>query len=212
MSSSTSTSAGYEVVIKVTTQDDRLKMGLTAKCSIILDEVQDVFAVPYDAVHENSDGTYYITVLDESSTGSRPADQGQRDFGEDASGSQPGGQEEPGENSSDSRADEQGKGAFGGRPGDSDSESAPQKEDTSSSTTRNITVTKGMESDYYVEISGDELEEGLQVVIPTDAVSSGSDNSSDKSMFGNMGTGNMGGGNMGGGNRGGMGGGAPGGM
>lgn len=66
-------------------------------------EAQDVFAVPYDAVHEDHDGNTYINAV-----------------------------------------------------GDSGNEK--------------VCVQKGMESDYYVEISGDALTEGLRVVIPTDAV------------------------------------------
>lgn len=34
--------------------------------------------------------------------------------------------------------------------------------------TRRIPVTKGIESDYYVEISGEGIEEGLEVVVPAD--------------------------------------------
>lgn len=61
--SGTSTSgSGYEVKIAVKTNDERLKMGLTAKCSIILEEADNVYAVPYDAVHENSDGTTVVYV------------------------------------------------------------------------------------------------------------------------------------------------------
>lgn len=94
-------SDGYEIQIRIRTKDTRLRMGMTAKCSIILEEAQDVFAVPYDAVHEDTDGSTYINVADESGSGK-------------------------------------------------------------------ISVEKGMESDYYVEISGDGLTEGLRVLIPTD--------------------------------------------
>ena len=34
--------------------------------------------------------------------------------------------------------------------------------------TRRIPVTKGIESDYYVEISGEGIEEGLEVIVPAD--------------------------------------------
>lgn len=34
--------------------------------------------------------------------------------------------------------------------------------------TRRISVTKGIESDYYVEISGEGIEEGLEVIVPAD--------------------------------------------
>lgn len=147
MSTSSGTS-GYEVEIKVKTSDDRLRMGLTAKCSIILEETDDVFAVPYDAIHEDQSGNNVIYVKDTSSTN-----------------------EQTTENT--------------------------QNKDNSqqvSSSYKEVQVTKGMESDYYVEISGSELSEGMQVIIPTDATSAGSDNSSSNdfsSMFGgNMPAGN----------------------
>lgn len=102
--SSSSSSSGYEVKIKVKGTDDRLKLGMTAKCSIILEEAEDVLAVPYDAVNKKKNGNT-ITVMEEGSS--------------------------------------------------------EQKE---------ISVTLGMESDYYVEVQGDDLQEGMQVVIPSDEV------------------------------------------
>lgn len=108
-STGSSSSSGYEVKIDVKTKDDRLRMGLTAKCSIILEEVRDVYAVPYDAIHENSDGFSTVHVSEKTSEG--------KSFTE-------------------------------------------------------IPIKKGMESDYYVEISGDQLREGMQILIPTDTVSS----------------------------------------
>lgn len=123
--SSSSSSSGYEVQIAITSKDDRLRMGLTAKCSIILEEVNDVFAVPYDAIKESRDGSATITVEDES-------------------------------------------------------EESGQKE---------IAVTKGMESDYYVEISGEGLEEGMKVIMSTDVTASEnseSDKDESESGFGGM--------------------------
>lgn len=103
--SSDSSSDGYEVKISVDSSDERLRMGLTAKCSIIIEEVSDVYAVPYDAVHENTSGESVISVV------------------------------------------EKGDGGLA---------------------SREVRVTKGMESDYYVEVSGEELSEGMMVQIPTD--------------------------------------------
>lgn len=156
MSSSSSSGSGYEVKIQVKTADERLRMGLTARCSIILQEVADVYAVPYDAVHENTDGTTVVYVSETS--------------GE-------------------------------------------------STTSREVIVTKGMESDYYVEISGDELTDGMQIILPTDEVSASSSEETKENGFNMFGGGAMPGGNggsmLGGasrGNRGsgGMGGGMPG--
>lgn len=137
---STSSSDGYEVIIDITDSNEKLKMGLTAKCSLILEEATDVFAVPYDAIHKNNnrDNVIYVT--------------------ED-------------ENNTDKYEE--------------------------------VTVTKGMESDYYVEIKGDALDEGMFVIIPTDETEEASDNdSSEQNGFGFGGNQNMpGGGGMSRGNK-----------
>lgn len=127
------TSDGYEVKISLNSSDERLRLGLTAKCSIILEEADDVFAIPYDAVHDSRDGKKVIYV--------------------------------------------------------SDSEDGSYTE---------IEVTVGMESDYYVEISGADLQEGMKVIIPTDEVSTDTTLEDASMQFPGM----MNGGNMGGGDRG----------
>ena len=147
-SSSSSSSSDYEVTIKVKDSNDKLRVGMTAKCSIILKEAKDVYAVPYDAIHTNNSGDSVIYVQDGTSK-------------------------------------------------------------------KEVTVTKGMESDYYVAVSGDGLSEGLNVIIPSDSTSSSSSkDSSDSSGLSGMlgGGGGQGGGNMGGGapSGGGPGGGGPG--
>ena len=101
-SASSSSDSGYTVKIKITDVNENLRIGMTAKCSIILNEAEDVYAVPYDAVNQNEEGKQVIYVDD----------------------------------------------------------SAGKKE---------VEVEKGMESDYYVEISGEKLQEGMKVIIPSDA-------------------------------------------
>ena len=106
----------------MTSSDARIKLGMTAKCSIVKKEALDVYAVPYDAVHREN-GESYILVKD----------------------------------------------------GDS---------------TSKVTVTTGMETDYYIEVQGDDLQEGLQVVIPTDKTDktdSASDSNKQNSTFGGFG-------------------------
>lgn len=110
-SSTSSSSPEYEVKIKIKDKDKRLRIGMTAKCSILLEEAKDVFAVPYDAVHQNEDGSCYINVEDQSAKDSNGKNQ-----------------------------------------------------------IKKVTVVKGMESDYYVEISGVDLQEGMKVVIKTDKI------------------------------------------
>ncbi len=130
-SSSSSSGSGYEVIITLKNANEKLRSGMTAKCSIITKEVSDVLAVPYDAIHTNSDNKDVIYVKDSSGNRSE------------------------------------------------------------------VEITKGMESDYYVEVSGEGLSEGMSVIIPSDEVSTDSSKSDDSSDsgFGFM----MGGGDMPGG-------------
>ncbi len=107
MGGSSSSSSGYEVKIALKETDAGIRSGMTAKCSIVINEASDVFAVPYDAIHTNDNNEDVIYVMDSS-----------------------------------------------GR--------------------REVTVTKGMESDYYVEVSSDDLSDGMSVIIPSDATSGGS--------------------------------------
>lgn len=109
---STGTTAGsgsvaqYKVKITLDSTDDRLRVGMTAKASVILDSVSDVLAVPYDCLQQAEDGSYYVTVIDENGN------------------------------------------------------------------KKDVTVKKGLESDYYVEISGDGIGKGTTVeAVITDAPS-----------------------------------------
>ena len=145
-------SASYKIQISLTDTNDRLRVGMTAKTSVILSSAEDVLAVPYDYVQTAEDGSFYIEVADA---------------------------------------------ADGGK-------TSPENIDT-----RRIIVTKGMESDYYVEISSDEIYEGMMAVsslssAETDGEKDAAGEEDFESMMpggmpGNMDTGNRGGGNRGGG-------------
>lgn len=98
--------ATYKIKIKLNKNDERLRTGMTAKASVVLDSVKDVFAVPYDCVQEKEDGSFFINEI---------------------------------------------------------AEDGSKKE---------IAVTKGLESDYYVEIQGEGLKDGMTVeAIVSDAPS-----------------------------------------
>jgi len=125
MGSSSSSSSNYSIEITLKDTSEKLRVGMTAKTSIVLEQAESAFSVPYDCIEEDPQGSY-ITVLDGNST----------------------------EN------------------------------------TKKIYVTVGLESDYYVEISGDGLEEGMKVVTPT-TVSGTSTDGFDPSSF--SGFGGMGG-------------------
>ena len=140
-------SASYDLEIALDDENADLRIGMTAKASIVKEAVYDVLTVPYDCVTTDEDGNSSVTI-------------------------------------------------------DKDGEKVQ------------VPVTVGMQSDYYVEISGDNIEEGTVVYYSTPMVNnpSSGDSSSVSSQDGvtfNMGGGSMGGGPGGGGNPGG--GGAPGG-
>ncbi|MCR5733797.1 MAG: efflux RND transporter periplasmic adaptor subunit [Lachnospiraceae bacterium] len=135
--SSGSSNATYTVKIRILTADDRLRLGMTAKLSIIIDEKKDVLTVPYDAIYEKASGESYVNVVDNSKPVIIPnADEtpekkkgimGLFDFGK---------KEVP----------------------TPEQEAANQKE---------VIVKVGLESDYYSEISGDGIKEGTVVVLPS---------------------------------------------
>ena len=53
-------SATYLVKIELKEQNDRLRLGMNAKTSIITEESTDTWSVPYDAVFTREDGTTYL--------------------------------------------------------------------------------------------------------------------------------------------------------
>ena len=134
-------SASYDLEIALDDENADLRIGMTAKASIVKEAVYDVLTVPYDCVTTDEDGNSSVTI-------------------------------------------------------DKDGEKVQ------------VPVTVGMQSDYYVEISGDDIEEGTVVYYSTPMVNnpSSGDSSSDSSQDGiifDMGGGSMGGGPGGGGNPGG---------
>lgn len=56
--------SGYAVTIALNQTDAKIRSGMTAKCSIITKEVTDIYAVPYDAIHTNSNGESYIIAME----------------------------------------------------------------------------------------------------------------------------------------------------
>ncbi|CBK75836.1 Membrane-fusion protein [Butyrivibrio fibrisolvens 16/4] len=61
--------ASYKVKIKMKDNDDRMRVGMTAKASVILDSAKNVICVPYDCVKTNEDdGSFYVTVIEDDGT------------------------------------------------------------------------------------------------------------------------------------------------
>lgn len=60
--------ATYKVKIALDTPNDRLRLGMNAKLSIITDSRENVWSVPFEAVYEREDGTHYIEILKDEKT------------------------------------------------------------------------------------------------------------------------------------------------
>lgn len=129
----------YTVKTSIDTPCDDLRLDMTAKLSIIISSKEDVLTVPYAAVQTAEDGSFYVEVVDENSA-----------VISGEPGNSPGG-DMPG---AAAPADGEGRPTTAAMPG-----ALP---------TRRIPVTKGIESDYYVEIFGEGIVEGLEVIVPVD--------------------------------------------
>lgn len=96
-SQSSSSGSGYTVKIALDKNDERLRMGMTAKASVILETKKDALAVAYDCIEKDEDGNSFVTQVAKDGT------------------------------------------------------------------EKKIPVKRGMETDFYVEISGQGIKEGLTV-------------------------------------------------
>ncbi len=103
-----STGAQYPVRISIDSTNDRLRLGMNARVSIVTEEAEDVLTVPYDAVQEDGDG---ITIVE---VPVRTTDK--------------------------------------------------HGEETISA--KKVSVTKGLEGTYYIELTSDTLKEGDEVIVP----------------------------------------------
>lgn len=57
---------GYSAEIIIDNGADKLLIGMTAKAKIILDQKENVLAVPYDSIKDNDDGTYSVFIAEKS--------------------------------------------------------------------------------------------------------------------------------------------------
>ncbi len=89
----------FEVIVRIDTPDQRLRIGMNAKLTVVLESRAKVFSVPYDAVTKDEAGQSVIVALEADGI-----------------------------------------------------------------TRRNLPVTVGMETDYFVEINGADLKDGLTIL------------------------------------------------
>lgn len=94
--SSSSGDTSYSVTVTIDAVPEELRLDMTAKLSIILERATDILSVPYEAVQEAEDGSFFVELSDHTI----------------------------------------------------------------------VPVTKGLESDYYAEINGDGIVEGVEVISP----------------------------------------------
>ena len=167
--SSSASSVTYEVIISVDTPHDMLRMGMTAKLSIILESKENVITVPYEAVQEDESGNYYVEVVSDG----KESEEGQ----ENERAQMPEGAdfenmpqmlegvelENMPQMPENMNVESKRPGKSGGNTLTKDDGSSSESSDLN---TRRIYVEKGIESDYYIEIISDEITEGMEVVIP----------------------------------------------
>lgn len=182
-SDSSSSDVTYQVTVSIDTPCDELRLDMTAKLSIIIESKENVLTVPYDAVQEAEDGTFYVEVTDSGAESPKTADSAE---GEAKQPEREAGQEEEGtrvktdsEEKQPEMTDSDAEPAGMQKPGRNGSEGIG----ANAVTTRRVTVEKGIESDYYIEIISDEITEGMQVIVQS------SDDSGDdfKGMVGRQG-------------------------
>ena len=89
----------FEVIVRIDTPDERLRIGMNAKLTVVLESRSSVFSVPYDAITADEAGNTVVVSLEADGV-----------------------------------------------------------------TRKNIPVTVGMETDYFVEISGPDLKAGLTIL------------------------------------------------
>lgn len=108
------TSGNFEVVVKVNSEAGTLTPGMSARMNIIVESIDNVYAVPFDAVVTNAEGQQVVYVYDAEAAAAAA--------------------------------------------------SASSGTAATAQTTREIVVTTGVESDYYIEIISTELADGMQIL------------------------------------------------
>ncbi len=147
---SSSSSVTYKVTVSIDTPCEDLRMDMTAKLSIVIESREDVLTVPYDAVQEAVDGSYYVELVRE-----------QGNDGELPEGGRVHDEEQPVETDREQDTEKQTE-AREDRPMPGNGIGL----EGNISAGERITVEKGIESDYYIEVISDEVVEGMKVIVP----------------------------------------------
>lgn len=170
-SGSSDSSVVYPVKIILDGIDDSVRIGMTAAANILLESADDVLTVPYDCVGKNADGEYVVYAVDNAAKDGAAKD-----------GAVKGGAAKDGVR--------EGMGKAAKEVNQISAEDAG----------REIVVKVGLITDYYVEISSDEIKEGMEVYVPSDsAISVDEEAQEDEEESDDMGRGGHGPGRRGGG-------------
>jgi multidrug efflux pump subunit AcrA (membrane-fusion protein) len=171
----TDTSGNFTVVVSLDSTPGALTAGMSAKVEIVVESKEDVYAVPIDAVVEKADGSKVVYAVSGGAMGAGRAGRASGGAIGDASavGMTSGGAASGESSESGSFTPPEGGDGF---PQDGEGE-APSGWDTSgsqpsgssestagSAARTEIPVTTGMETDYYIEISGSGLYDGLRIL------------------------------------------------
>ena len=178
--SGSSSNATYAVKVKILTRDDRLKLGMTARLSIITNEVQDVLTVPYDAVVDLGDGQYAVYTLDEASLAKLEKRKAASEQMQNAiADMQKGDPTKIQDMSKDTESanelnkalmgDEEEPKGFFGKLGNIFEVAYGKQDDSSDDFIKEnqieVPVQVGIESDYYTQVSGAGIKEGMTVLV-----------------------------------------------
>ena len=177
-SSGSSNNSTYKVKVKVTSDDQRLKLGMTAKLSIVVKEVDNVLTVPYDAVVDKGDGEYVVYAIDEATV--RKIEQ-RKEESKQIEGKISDMSKEKTEKIEDMEK-EAITGEKDTKPASSPIErpksikdifkvaygSVEDEGDIVADNQVEIPVETGIESDYYTEVRSPKLKEGMTVIVKSD--------------------------------------------
>lgn len=177
--SNTSGNATYAVKVKILTPDDRLKLGMTAKLSIIINEVENVLTVPYDSVVDLGDGQFVVYTLNDDALKKLEKRKAASDQMQNAiADMQKGDSTKIQDMSKDSEssnaineafADEDAPKGFFGKLGNifkvAYGKQEEEGKDFLEENQIEVPVQVGIESDYYTQVTGAGIKEGMTVIV-----------------------------------------------
>lgn len=156
--STSSSAAVYPIKVTLDGITEKVRIGMTAETNILIDTAEDVLTVPYDCIVEKEDGTCVIYAVREG----EPAAENNEAMPEQQTESR------STDNRTKNNADKNKKGGRNSgmmRMGAKKSDDAAGQSGSAEELGREIVVTKGLETDYYTEISGEGVTEGLKVYV-----------------------------------------------